>query len=249
MTFLYALLSVVVVSLLSLLGALFLILRRKVFEQLITYTLAFSSGVLLATAFLDVIPESLSVIPQTTFYLTLVGIVVFFAVEKFMHWHHHVEGDNTDEEKVVAYLSLTGDSIHNFVDGVIIAASFIVSVPLGITTTLAVIAHEIPHELSDFTILIYGGFSNKKALFYNFLSALTAVLGTVVMFLVSTQIGNEVAKYMLPFAAGNFIYIALTDLIPELHKKRRLGTSLGQIALLLLGIIVIDTSMRFLGAK
>ncbi len=249
MTFFYALLSVVIVSSLSLLGALFLILRRKIFEQLITYTLAFSSGVLLATAFLDVIPESLGVIPQSTFYLTLVGIVCFFAVEKFMHWHHHVEGDNTDEDKVVAYLSLAGDSIHNFIDGVIIAASFIVSVPLGITTTLAVIAHEIPHELSDFTILIYGGFSNRKALFYNFLSALTAVLGTVVMFLVSREIGNTVAKYMLPFAAGNFIYIALSDLIPELHKKRTLGTSLGQIAILILGIIVIDTSIRYLGAK
>lgn len=249
MTFFYALFSVAIVSLLSLLGALFLILRRKIFEQLITYTLALSSGVLLATAFLDVIPESLDVIPEITFYLILVGIVCFFAVEKFMHWHHHVEGDHVEEEKVVAYLSLVGDSIHNFVDGVIIAASFIVSIPLGITTTLAVIAHEIPHELSDFTILIYGGFSNKKALFYNFLSALTAILGTVVMFLISTEIGNTLAKYMLPFAAGNFIYIALSDLIPELHKKRRLGTSLGQIIILVFGIIVMGLSIQFLGAK
>lgn len=246
MTFLWALISVIFVSLLSLLGALFLVLRRKIFEELITYTLAFSSGVLLATAFLDIIPESTHTIPTLAYYLILVGIVCFFAIEKFMHWHHHVEGDHMESEKAVAYLSLVGDSIHNFIDGVIIAASFIISIPLGITTTLAVIAHEIPHELSDFTILIYGGFPNRKALFYNFLSALTAVLGTVVMFLVSTEIGNSVATYMLPFAAGNFIYIAASDLIPELHKKRKLGTSVGQIIILLLGILVIDFSMRHL---
>ncbi len=235
----YALISVIIVSLLSLLGAFFLLLRREVFEKFITYTLAFSSGVLLGSAFLDLIPESVAILSRDTYTLVLVGIITFFCVEKLLQWHHHVEGDHNDEEhkrKTFAYMSLVGDGVHNFVDGVVIGASYLVSIPIGLTTTFAVIAHEIPHELSDFTVLIYGGLNTKRALFLNFVTALTAVAGTIIVFIISTRI-TPIAHYMIPFAAGNFIYIAASDLIPELHKKRHMGTSIVQVILLIAGVV------------
>lgn len=232
---LYALLSVSFVSLLSLLGALFLVLNRSTFERLITYTLAFSSGVLLGSVFLDLLPESITRYPDVTFPVVLFGIISFFALEKLLRWHHHIEGDHHDE-KPVAYLSLIGDGIHNFIDGAIIGAAFLTSIPIGVTTTIAVVAHEIPHELSDFTILIHAGFTSKKALWYNFVSAITAIVGTTLVLLVSTRV-VDLEKFFLPFAAGNFIYIAASDLIPELHKKRQLTTSLLQIMILTAGVL------------
>lgn len=245
MQVIYALISTTIVSLLSLLGALFLLLNKQTFEKLITHSLALSSGVLLGTAFLDLLPESLHVLPDLAFPLTLLGIIFFFSLEKLITWHHHVEGDHHNEEKAVAYLSLIGDGIHNFGDGAIIGAAFLISTPIGITTALAVIAHEIPHELSDFTILIHGGFSYGKALWYNFLSAVTAILGTIIV-LSLAGVFAELHQYLLPFAAGNFIYIASSDLIPELHKKSRLGTSLVQVTLLTLGIMLIAGMKTFL---
>lgn len=245
MQVIYALISTTIVSLLSLLGALFLLLKKHTFEKLITHTLALSSGVLLGTAFLDLLPESLHFLPNLTFPLALLGIIFFFSLEKLITWHHHVEGDHHHEEKAVAYLSLIGDGIHNFGDGAIIGTAFLISTPIGITTTLAVIAHEIPHELSDFTILIHSGFPYGKALWYNFLSAITAIAGTIIV-LSLAGVFRELHQYLLPFAAGNFIYIASSDLIPELHKKSRLGTSLLQIMLLTLGIILMALMKRFL---
>lgn len=245
MQMVYALISTTIVSLLSLLGALFLLLKKHTFEKLITLTLALSSGVLLGSAFLDLLPESLHLLPNLAFPLTLLGIIFFFSLEKLITWHHHVEGDHHNEEKAVAYLSLIGDGIHNFGDGAIIGAAFLISTPIGITTTLAVFAHEIPHELSDFTILIHGGFSYGKALWFNFLSALTAVAGTIIV-LSLAWVFIELNQYLLPFAAGNFIYIAASDLIPELHKKSRLGSSLLQVMLLTLGIVLMAVLKKLL---
>jgi zinc and cadmium transporter len=168
----------------------------------------------------------------------MVGVVSFFILEKFIHWHSHVEEhDGNNPKEHVAYLSLAGDSIHNFIDGAAIGVTFLTSIPLGIATTIAIIAHEIPHELSDFFLLLYGGFSNKKALWYNFLSALTAILGTVTIFVFSGSI-LKFSPYFVGFAAGNFLYIAASDLIPELHTKKRIQVSVFQTLLLIAGIVV-----------
>ena len=227
-------------------GAVFISWNRKVLEKVIVYSLAFSSGVLLSSAFLELLPESVALSHDAAFPLVLAGMVTFFCLEKLIHWHHHVDGDHEESDRPVAYLTLIGDAIHNFVDGAVIAAAYIVSIPLGVTTTLAVIAHEVPHELSDFLILIHGGFSNRKALKYNFLSATTAIFGAIVVLMLASQSEN-IERYLVPFAAGNFIYIASSDLIPELLKKRQGASSLLQVALLLGGIILIPLIAHVLG--
>ncbi len=247
MTPVWAILSVLVVSMISLLGVIFISLKRKLLEGVITYSLAFSSGVLLGSAFLQLLPESVDLIGSSAFPLVLGGMVTFFCLEKLMHWHHHVEGDDhQDESKPVAYLTLMGDAIHNFTDGAVIGAAYLVSIPLGVTTTLAVIAHEIPHELSDFLILIHGGFSNRRALKYNFLSATTAIVGTLLVLFMSAQ-SESIERYLVPFATGNFIYIAASDLIPELLKKRKGYSSIIQVLLLLAGIFLVTLIARFMG--
>lgn len=244
----YALCSVVFVSLLSLLGVVFVAMQRKILERIITYTLAFSSGVLLGSTFFNLLPEGVELLPDGVFLWTLIGFVSFFCLEKIIQWHHHVEGRHTHEEKPLAYLTLLGDGIHNFADGAVIAASYLVSIPLGITTTIAIVAHEVPHELSDFLILIHGGLSNSRALFFNFLSATTAILGTVMVLVLSAQFA-DLERYLLPFAAGNFLYIAASDLIPELLTKRHGKTSVVQVATLLLGISIAPLVSRFFGAS
>ena len=248
MVFTYALLAVTIVSLLSLLGAVFISLQRKFLDSFTTYMLAFSSGILLGTTFYDLIPEGYEGIQGATFTYVIIGFVTFFILEKLIHWHHHKEDiGGPGAKKHVAYLTLIGDGMHNFLDGAIIAVTFLTSIPLGIMTTIAVIAHEIPHELGDFFLLTYGGFTNKKALWYNFLSAITAVIGTVFVFLFSESIVS-VAPYAVGFAAGNFLYIAASDLIPELHEKRSVNTSIAQIVCLVGGIILMRVLTQFLAA-
>lgn len=244
MDFFASLIAVIVVSLLSLLGAVFLVLKREAWESAITYTLAMSSGILLGAVFFDLIPEAYRQIGQTSYIYVIAGVIAFFALEKCIHWHH--ESDHNQKEKPVAYLALVGDSVHNFLDGAIIAVAFLTSVPLGITTTIAVIAHEIPHELGDFSILVYGGFSNRRALWYNFLSALTAIAGTIMVFLFSRSI-LLVEPYLLGFAAGNFLYIAASDLIPELHRGHNPVTSIIETALIIGGTVLMGVVISVLG--
>lgn len=239
MVFAYALSAVFIVSLLSLLGAVFIVLQRKLLDSVTTYFLAFSSGILLGSTFYDLIPEGHEGLGGDIFTWVVVGLITFFILEKFIHWHSHVEKpeEHAGSKKHVAYLSLVGDGIHNFLDGAIIGVTFLTSIPLGITTTIAVIAHEIPHELGDFFLLIYGGLSNKKALWYNFLSALTAVLGVIVIFLFAEEV-ESISPYLIGFAAGNFLYIAASDLIPALHEKRSVKTSILQTVFLILGVML-----------
>ncbi len=247
MTFLYAILSVIGVSLLSLLGAVLISIQRKTLDQIITYTLAFSSGVMLGATFFDLLPEGAELLPDGVFLWTLIGFVAFFILEKLIAWHHHIEGRNDHHEKPLAYLTLIGDGIHNFVDGAVIAGAYLVSAPLGITTTLAVVAHEIPHELSDFMMLLHGGFSNTKALMYNFASATTAILGAILVLLISEQF-STLEQYLIPLAAGNFLYIVASDLIPELLTKRHGRTSIIQVVTMLVGISVVPMVSHFFGS-
>ena len=241
MVFGYALLAVTIVSLLSLLGAIFIVLQRKILDSITTYLLAFSSGILLGTTFYDLIPEGYDALQGNIYTWVIVGFVAFFILEKFIHWNHH--GEETDAEehskKHIAYLDLIGDGIHNFLDGAIIGVTFLTSIPLGVATTIAVIAHEIPHELGDFFLLLYVGFTNKKALWFNFLSALTAIVGTIFVFIFSANI-ISVSPYLIGFGAGNFLYIAASNLIPELHHKHNIKTSLIQTICLIVGIVVMQ---------
>jgi len=198
----------------------------------LTALIGFASGSLIGGAFIHLLPESLEETGQTVFYYVIVGIVFFFIMEKFLYWRH------CHEEKcpvhTFAYLNLIGDGIHNFIDGMLIAASFILSYDLGAATTLAVIFHEIPQEIGDFGVLIYGGFTKRKALAYNFVSALTAVAGALITYYLAYIQGIE--HFLVPFAAGGFIYIAATDLMPELHKKSHATESLIQLFAILAGI-------------
>jgi len=247
MALIYALLAVTVVSMLSLLGAIFIVFQRKLIDSMTTYLLAFSSGILLGTTFYDLIPEGFDSLQTSVYTWVIVGMVTFFVLEKFIHWHSHVEkiDEGRVSKKHVAYLSLIGDGVHNFLDGAIIGVTFLTSVPLGVVTTIAVVAHEIPHELGDFFLLIYGGFTNKKALWYNFLSALTAVLGTIVVFIFSANI-LAVSPYLIGFAAGNFLYIAASDLIPELHQKRNMTISVIQTICLVVGVMLMQVISTYL---
>lgn len=180
------------------------------------------------------LPEAVGLIspPVTIFYFVILGIMVFFSIEKFLHWRHCHEEEC--EVHTFAYVSLIGDAVHNFIDGMIIAATFVVGFELGFVTTLAVIFHEIPQEIGDFGVLIYGGFTKVKALTYNFVTALTAILGAIVTYYV-VYLRNNYAL-LVPFAAGGFIYIAATDLMPELHKKSHAGESIVQFLSIVLGL-------------
>lgn len=225
--------SVVAVSLMSFIGVLFVGLKEASVGRLLMALVGFSSGSLIGTAFIDLLPEASAETGQVMFYYVVVGIVFFFAMEKFLYWRHCHDGKCPVH--MFAYLNLIGDGVHNFIDGVAIAASFIVSSHLGFATTLAVIFHEIPQELGDFGVLLYGGLEKKKALTYNFMSALSAVAGALVTYYLAFQI-EGVAHLLLPFAAGGFIYIAATDLMPELHKRTQGKESLVQMVTILLGI-------------
>jgi len=212
------LISVSLVSLISLVGVFFLGIKSKVLDQYLEVLISFASGSLLGGAFLHLLPETLESLGEAAFSLVLVSFLFFFALEKFFYWRHCHQGKC--EVHAFTYLNLIGDAIHNFLDGTIIAAAFLTSLSLGITTSLAVIFHEIPQEIGDFSILIYGGIEKKKALLFNFFSALTAVIGAVLVYFFSSRIIN-LTPYFLPLAAGNFLYLAATDIIPELHQKSK----------------------------
>jgi zinc and cadmium transporter len=225
------LLSTLLVSLISLVGILFITIKEQVFKKILLLLVSFASGTMLGAAFLHLIPESLNPYSETAFIAILVGVLAFFLLEKSLWKHCHERECSTH---TFAYLNLLGDGVHNFIDGVVIAASFLASVPLGMTTTIAVIAHEIPQEIGDFSILIYGGLSKVKALSYNFLTAAIAIFAAAVTYFFSAYFPS--LAYLLAFAAGGFIYIATTDLIPELHKEQDLSKSVIQFVLLSLGM-------------
>jgi len=229
-TLFYILGAVILVSILSLIGIVLLLIKKKL-DRLLIILVSFAVGGLLGDAFIHILPESMS-LGTLAFVYTVSGILVFFIIERFLSWHHC---HNECKEHTFTYLILIGDGVHNFIDGVIIAASFLTSIPIGIASTLAIIFHEIPQEFGDFAMLLYGKFSKLKALFYNFLSALTAILGAVLTYFFSMNIEGLVTA-LLPFAAGGFIYIAMSDMIPQLHKEEKLSNSFIQLISILVGI-------------
>jgi zinc and cadmium transporter len=233
---LYSLSSVFLVSCISLIGLITFSIKEKTLRKILLYFVSFSVGGLLGDAFIHLLPESVKL--NNDFFLSfyiLLGIIVSFIVEKFIHWRHCHIPTSIKHPHPFAIMNLIGDSVHNFIDGLIIGASYLISLQIGITTTLAVILHEIPQEIGDFGVLIHGGFKKKKALFLNFVTALTAVAGTVISLIIGSYAQN-LTNFLLPFAVGSFIYIASSDLIPELHKETKPVKSFVQLVMLLLGI-------------
>lgn len=210
--------STLLVSLVSLVGVIFISLKDDVLRNLLLILVGFAAGGLMGGAFFHLLPESLERMnSMTTFLYVVAGFVLFFILERILFWRHCHEDDC--DVHVFTYLSLIGDSTHNFFDGATIAISFSLSIKLGLFTTLAIVLHEIPQEVGDFAILVYGGFSKLKALLFNFLSACTAILGALIGYFFTSYASN-ISFILLPFAAGGFLYIASSDLIPELHKER-----------------------------
>jgi zinc and cadmium transporter len=228
-----SLLATLVVSTISLVGVFILRWSARVEEML----LGFAAGVLLATAFLDLLPEAVSRNPNDPhlFAAALVAMVLFFVLERLVHsFHMHEEG----HAHTSGYLILIGDGLHNLIDGVVIAASFLVSPELGITTTLAVAAHEIPQEIADYGLLVSGAFTRQRALALNFASGLTAMIGAVLCFAFREAVEPHVG-WALTATAGMFLYIAASDLIPELHHVRRRGSWGAHTMPFFTGIVVV----------
>lgn len=236
---LYALGSVIIISLISLIGILTVSMKMNQLQKILIYMISFSAGAMFGDAFLHLIPETVAEVGfgLNISFSILGGIVLGFIVEKVIHWHHCHIPDTHNHPHTFAWMNLVGDAVHNFLDGLVILAAYLISIPVGIATTLAVAFHEIPQEIGDFGVLVHGGFSKKKALFLNFMTALTAILGVALGFFLYNQI-EGLAILIAPFSAGMFIYIAGSDLIPELNKEEKLGKSLLQLLSFIFGIFV-----------
>jgi len=237
MNFLWAMGASVVVSLISLIGIFTLLLKEGRLERLLFVLIGFSAGGLIGGAFLHLIPEALEGSrPFAVFIYVIVGFIVFFIMERYLHWRHCHEG--VCQVHAFTYLNLIGDGVHNFIDGLVIGASFTVNIHFGMITTLVIVFHEIPQEIGDFGVLVYGGMEKTRALLYNFISALTCILGTVAGFYLSGRIGNF-SVALLPFTAGGFIYIGACDLIPELHKEPQIKKSALAMFAFICGVLFI----------
>ncbi len=236
---LFTLASVLFISVISLIGILTLSIKEKILQKILIFFVSFSAGALLGDAFIHLLPE---IVEEEGFGLeislyVLSGILVFFVLEKLINWRHCHELACETHTETFTYMNLVGDGVHNFIDGMIIAGSFMISIPLGFTTTIAVILHEVPQEIGDFAVLVYGGFSKKKAMFYNLLAALAAVIGAILMLAIGEFL-THLPIFLVPFTAGGFIYIAGTDLIPEMHKEVRPKISVVQMIAIIAGISV-----------
>jgi len=245
MVLFWILASTTLVSLISLVGIFTLSIKGNLLHKILFCLIGFSAGALIGGAFLHILPECLEKNnSNAVFSYLILGIITFFLMERYLHWRHcHEEGDC--KIHAFTYLNLVGDGFHNFIDGMVIATSFMVSLKLGMVTTLAIVLHEIPQELGDFAVLIYGGFTKKKALLFNFASALMAVLGAVAGYFVTDLVANF-SNFILPFTAGGFVYIATSDLIPELHKENDLKRSTAAFLAFLMGIILMALVKNFL---
>lgn len=239
--------ATLIVSIISMVGILLLSLNKRTLHNILHVLIAFSSGTILGTALFDLLPEALELIEEAVVYNYIaLGFVLFFFLERFIYWYHgHGQVNATDgktEERTVSrtfvYLNLIGDGIHNFTDGMIIAASFFLGTSIGLVTTLAVIFHELPQEMGDYAILIYGGLKERKALLYNFVVALTVVLGGLLTIQFIAAV-SALKAFLIAIAAGGFIYLSASELIPELKEEKNFAKSMIQFAIFVLGMTLI----------
>lgn len=250
-TLTYILLATFIGSIGALIGGLILLAREKFAVKISHFLASFAAGILLGAAFFDLLPEAVHEGEEMgidIFPWTLAGIVVFFLIERIIHWFHHHENihEHNKESKSTLPLIIISDTLHNFIDGIVIAATFMTNPALGVATTIAVFAHEIPQEIGDFGLMLHKGLARRKIILVNILSAALAIAGAVITYLLGNVLEGQIPA-LLALTAGFFIYIALSDLMPEIHyeKKRRAAAIKG--ILLLLGIIVIWVSSSLLG--
>ena len=233
--------AILAVSAISLLGVFTLSLKQDFLRRILFLLISLAAGALLGDAFIHLIPEAFSEAHSLTVsLLVLAGILSFFALEKFLHWHHHHGEEEFSPEHArihpVGKLVIISDAVHNFVDGLAIGIAFLVGPEVGIATAIAIALHEIPQEIGDFGLLVHAGFSRKEALIVNFVSALTAFVGLGAALLVAA-VGASLIPLIAAFTAGNFIYIALADIVPELHKTKGAKKTLLQFGMIGVGIV------------
>jgi zinc and cadmium transporter len=242
-TLVLALASTILISLISLIGLITLVFKKDFINKILTVLVAFAAGTMLGAAFFDTLPEALEIFGNSTFFYVLIGILIFFIVERYIHWHHCHKPHA--EIQPFTYLNLIGDGVHNFIDGTIIAASYLTSLQIGIISTMAIAFHEIPQEIGDFGILIKGGLKPKTALFYNLLSAILCVIGGLITIFFS-NIFKDITPIALSIAGGGFIYLSLVDIVPDLHKETKLGKIIIESFFLFIGIFIIFILTKFL---
>ncbi|PKL72135.1 ZIP family metal transporter [Candidatus Kuenenbacteria bacterium HGW-Kuenenbacteria-1] len=238
----WIIISAFFIALISLISVFALFLKEKFLDKILLILVAFSAGTLLGGAFLHLIPEAIEKSSNETniFLYILLGFVIFFILEKFIHWHHCHKSPKQHGEHAKKHLSsliLISDGIHNFIDGLIIAGSFMVSFKIGIIAIVAIALHEIPQGIGNFGILIYSGMKKNKALLLNFSISLTVILGGIIGYFLFEMIGN-ITSFLLPFAAGSFIYIAASDLIPEIKTEKEIQKNIIHFFVFLLGILL-----------
>lgn len=231
----FIIIACLAISLCVWIAVLFLYFKKQTLHKITLFLVSLSAGALMGGAFLHLLPEASAEIEINKLYLiVLIAFIFFFLMEKLLFWRHcHKENCSIH---TFGYMNLVGDSLHNFIDGLIIASTFLIDIKLGIATTFAIALHEIPQEIGDFGVLIHAGFEKKKALIVNYLVALTVVLGGIIGYFISFNL-HEIIPYLLPFAAGGFIYIAASDLMPELRKETNLKRSISSFAIFILGIV------------
>ena len=219
-------------------------IKEKLLQKILLFLVSLSAGALMGGAFIHLLPEAQEKYRDgNMFLIVLLSFIFFFFVEKLLHWRHCHKGEC--EIHTFGYMNLFGDAVHNFIDGLVIAATFLTDIKLGIATSLVVFLHEIPQEIGDFGVLLYSGFGRKKAIISNFLVALTAVLGGLIGYFLSFSI-DRFTTYLLPFTAGGFIYIAASDLMPEIRKETNLKKSLVSFAVFIVGILLMFL-VKFIG--
>ncbi len=230
-------LSTVIISSGSFIGVLTLAMNQKFLSKILLSLVSLSAGTMLAAALLHLLPESIEALGETLpFQLTLFSFIGFFLLERFLHWRHCHDKDHLTKH-TMGTMNLLADAIHNFLDGVLIAASFAAGNGLGLVATLAIAMHEIPQEIGDFGVLLHSGFTKKKALLYNVLVSLTAIIGGILGYVASHAMVGF-ANYLVPIAAGGFIYISAADLIPELKNVTSTKKTIAMIATFLLGVFI-----------
>ena len=241
---LYSMLSVLFVSLVALLAIIPFFFKKKMPSEHLLALLSLSVGTLLGGVFIHFLPEIAEAgYTLKTALIILSGFLFFFLLERFIHWHHSTKKMEGCEENAhshayhLAPLNLIGDGVHNFLDGLVIAGSYVISIPLGIAATVSIVFHEIPQEVADFGVLLYSGWSKTKAVLFNLLSAGTAIIGVIVGLLLAGKIAGF-TLFIIPFAAGNFIYIAGSSLVPELHRHCRLKDTFFHLVAIFVGILI-----------
>lgn len=242
----WILLMTIIDGLLGLVGIFSFFFSKKFLNKIILILVAFATGSLFGGAIFHLIPESIEKLSWfITFILSFAGFGLFFLVEKLLHWHYCKEDNCKNHEYPYTYLLLAGSSIHNFIDGLLIAGSFIISVPTGIITSILIIAHELPHEIGNFGVLVYGGMNRGKAILLDFLIQLTAILGGIAGYYFLNL--NQYVTILLPLAAGGFLYITLFDLLPEVIKEKNKLKLIINLFSIILGMLLIISAKIFVG--